>query len=201
MPRQLPEHILVTLLQQCLVSSRCQASRTRLQHLTASTRSLHSNSSSQHLRGQTPPHKVPRRSFHSHNEVEYRPAIAAASEGGQNISSKTSERDEKNTQKEESYAVLGGGITGLVAAYHLTADFPNSKVTLFEKSDRLGGWLQSKHVDVGNGNIVFEQGPRTLRPHGPNALATLEIVCCLLVIYRNVTNWVIRLLNWDFKIK
>lgn len=96
---------------------------------------------------------------------------------GQSNSSSVSERYEENAQKEERFAVLGGGITGLVATYYLAKNFPNSKITLFEKSDRLGGWLQSKHVDVGNGNIVFEQGPRTLRPHGPNGLATLEIVC------------------------
>lgn len=74
-------------------------------------------------------------------------------------------------------AVLGGGITGLASAYYLSRSLPNAKITLFEASSRLGGWLHSKQVDVSNGSIVFEQGPRNLRPTVPNGLITLELVC------------------------
>ena len=73
-------------------------------------------------------------------------------------------------------AVLGGGITGLATAYYLSKSLPNAKITLFEASSRLGGWLHSASVDVGNGKIVFEQGPRNLRPTMPNGLITLELV-------------------------
>lgn len=75
-------------------------------------------------------------------------------------------------------AVLGGGITGLASAYYLSRSLPNARITLFEASSRLGGWLHSKQVDVSNGSIVFEQGPRNLRPSVPNGLITLELVCC-----------------------
>lgn len=75
-------------------------------------------------------------------------------------------------------AVLGGGITGLASAYYLSRSLPDVKITLFEASSRLGGWLHSNHVDVSNGSIVFEQGPRNLRPSVPNGLITLELVCC-----------------------
>ena len=75
-----------------------------------------------------------------------------------------------------SIAVLGGGITGLASAYFISRDIPNAKVTLFEASSRLGGWLHSKSVDVGTGNVVFEQGPRSLRPTMPNGLITLNLV-------------------------
>lgn len=73
-------------------------------------------------------------------------------------------------------AVLGGGITGLVSAYYLSKEFPNARVVLFEGSSRLGGWVKSEKVDVGNGSVIFEQGPRNLRPSIPNGLITLDLV-------------------------
>lgn len=75
-------------------------------------------------------------------------------------------------------AVLGGGITGLSAAFHLSKRFPSSRLILLEKSDRLGGWIKSKRVrfDIPGGDIgeaVVESGPRTLRPQSK---ALLELV-------------------------
>ena len=76
-------------------------------------------------------------------------------------------------------AVIGGGITGLSTAYYLSKALPKSaRIVLFEGSSRLGGWLNSTSVDVGNGKVIFEGGPRTLRPSVPNGLITLELVCC-----------------------
>ena len=75
-----------------------------------------------------------------------------------------------------SIAVLGGGITGLASAYFLSKDLPNTKITLYEASSRLGGWLHSRSVDIGSGNVIFEQGPRNLRPTIPNGLVTLTLV-------------------------
>lgn len=77
-------------------------------------------------------------------------------------------------------AVLGGGITGLASAYFLTQRLPDAKITLFESTARLGGWLHSKQFDVGNGKVLFEQGPRNLRPNMPNGLVTLNLVGCVL---------------------
>ena len=79
-------------------------------------------------------------------------------------------------------AVLGGGITGLASAYYLSKRLPESKIVLFEASSRLGGWLNSRSVDVGNGKVVFEQGPRTLRPTVPNGIITLDLVRNLLLL-------------------
>lgn len=83
-----------------------------------------------------------------------------------------------STTKPESsnIAVLGGGITGLASAYFLSRDLPNANITLFEASSRLGGWLHSRSVDVGSGNVIFERGPRNLRPSTPNGLVTLGLV-------------------------
>ena len=38
-----------------------------------------------------------------------------------------------------SYAVIGGGVTGLAAAYELRAQAPDARIIVFEASDRLGG--------------------------------------------------------------
>lgn len=80
-------------------------------------------------------------------------------------------------------AVLGGGITGLVSAYYLSKEFPNAKIVLFEGSSRLGGWVRSEKVDVGNGSVIFEQGPRNLRPSIPNGLITLDLVGASSLVY------------------
>lgn len=68
-------------------------------------------------------------------------------------------------------AILGGGITGLASAYFLTQQLPTARATIFEASDRMGGWLSSKRVPVKDGTILFEAGPRTLRPHQNGVLA------------------------------
>ncbi|KAI5284810.1 oxygen-dependent protoporphyrinogen oxidase, partial [Ascosphaera aggregata] len=72
-------------------------------------------------------------------------------------------------------AVIGGGITGLTAAYRLSED-PRTHVTLYEKEPRLGGWLQSEYVAAGEKRVLFEFGPRTFRLGFFSALATLELL-------------------------
>ena len=79
-------------------------------------------------------------------------------------------------QTNQDVAILGGGITGLASAFYLSSINPHTKVTLYESGPRLGGWLHSTSVDVGNGKVVFEQGPRNLRPSVPNGLVTLDLV-------------------------
>lgn len=65
-------------------------------------------------------------------------------------------------------AVLGGGITGLTTAFYLAKQLPpTSTITIYESSDRLGGWMRTQKVQVNVGNtsglVPFERGPRTLR--------------------------------------
>ncbi|XP_035659829.1 protoporphyrinogen oxidase-like [Branchiostoma floridae] len=63
-----------------------------------------------------------------------------------------------------SVAVIGGGISGLSAAYYLSkAPHLVNKVVLLEGSSRLGGWLQSTRTEEG---AIFEHGPRSLRVAG-----------------------------------
>lgn len=70
-------------------------------------------------------------------------------------------------------SVLGGGISGLSAAYYLVKKNV-TPITLYETSSRLGGWIKTeKHTGKG---FIFESGPRTIRPKGPTGKNTLELV-------------------------
>lgn len=70
--------------------------------------------------------------------------------------------------------VIGGGLSGLTAAYRLAQRSPYKRVTLLERSKRLGGWIDStRHairIDAGDaaseGDVLLEGGPRTIRPRG-----------------------------------
>lgn len=55
--------------------------------------------------------------------------------------------------------ILGGGISGLATAYFLKN---KAKVTLIEKCDRVGGWIET----LDKGDFFFEKGPRGFRPRG-----------------------------------
>lgn len=73
-------------------------------------------------------------------------------------------------------AILGGGITGLATAHYLSEEYPDAKITLYESKPHLGGWMNTKAVDVGNGEVMFESGPRSLRPQAPNGTLALRLV-------------------------
>ncbi|XP_035871414.1 protoporphyrinogen oxidase isoform X2 [Phyllostomus discolor] len=66
--------------------------------------------------------------------------------------------------------VLGGGISGLAASYHLSRAARPPKVVLVEGSERLGGWVRSVR---GPGGAVFELGPRGIRAAGALGARTL----------------------------
>jgi oxygen-dependent protoporphyrinogen oxidase len=69
--------------------------------------------------------------------------------------------------------ILGGGISGLSAAYYLSRLAPQLRIRLLEASDRVGGWIKSEHV---SDNVLFEAGPRTLRPQGVGGALLLDMV-------------------------
>ena len=71
-------------------------------------------------------------------------------------------------------AVLGGGISGLSAAWNLvrSSGVP-VEVTVYEAASRVGGWMASSKTSDG---AVFEMGPRSLRTAGPSARVAMELV-------------------------
>jgi oxygen-dependent protoporphyrinogen oxidase len=74
-----------------------------------------------------------------------------------------------------SYAVVGGGISGLVAAYRLrVAAGPDATITVFDPADRLGGVLRTERIggqplDVGAEAFIAR------RPEVPALLAELGL--------------------------
>ena len=89
-------------------------------------------------------------------------------------------------QQAKRVAVLGGGITGLVAAHELANQLPNAKITLYEATKKLGGWIDTERIEVDDGHILFEWGPRTLRSDmrttGHNSRWTVELVSLMLFV-------------------
>lgn len=69
--------------------------------------------------------------------------------------------------------ILGGGISGLSAAWFYQKKYPDHKITLLEKMERLGGWIDK----VQENGFVFEKGPRTLAcSRSPKLQALIEEV-------------------------
>ncbi|KAI9892454.1 MAG: oxygen-dependent protoporphyrinogen oxidase [Vezdaea aestivalis] len=84
---------------------------------------------------------------------------------------------DKPLPRARDIAIIGGGITGLTAAYKAAKLSPQSKVTVYEAKSRLGGWICSDYVDIGNGDkVLFESGPRSLRLSGLQGLFTTQLI-------------------------
>lgn len=73
----------------------------------------------------------------------------------------------------KTIAVLGGGLTGLSAAFHLSRRFPAAQIIVHNADARFGGWIRSERVSVSDADVLLEAGPRTLRP---NSRSVLELV-------------------------
>ncbi|XP_072049287.1 protoporphyrinogen oxidase-like [Amphiura filiformis] len=78
------------------------------------------------------------------------------------------------------FVVIGGGITGLSAAFFLRRyvrkNGKEPKIVVLEGSKRLGGWIHSVRTEEG---AVHELGPRTLRPAGCAGQTTINLACAL----------------------
>jgi len=69
--------------------------------------------------------------------------------------------------------VLGGGVAGLSAAYYALSNPGVRRVVVLESSSRLGGWIQTIRNSDG---VLYEKGPRTIRPAGAQGANTLALV-------------------------
>lgn len=196
MPSQFPEHALVILLRQCFTTPRCQALRCWRQTLPqSSTRPHHTSPAHRRLTPKLMAIGRQQRYYGAHDGQSDNEIRSLGRTNSSRFSSMELQEFGSSVQLEQHgngggqqpqesnrIAILGGGITGLASAHYLAKELPNAKIAVYEGSDRLGGWLHSKQVDVGNGTVLFEQGPRTLRPNTPAATTTLEIVCSIMYL-------------------
>ncbi len=65
--------------------------------------------------------------------------------------------------------ILGGGISGLTAAYFLQKRVLGSSLRLIEKTSHLGGWIKTKNEQ----GFIFEMGPRLFKTTSSAALLEL----------------------------
>lgn len=74
--------------------------------------------------------------------------------------------------RKKKYVIVGGGITGLTLAWQLYRRYGNQiEITLLEKENRFGGWLQTDRY----GEFCFERGPHSCRAQGgQSALELIE---------------------------
>ncbi|KAG1862760.1 hypothetical protein DFJ58DRAFT_681020 [Suillus subalutaceus] len=80
-----------------------------------------------------------------------------------------------------SIAILGGGLTGLSAAFHLSRRFPAAQITLLNKDIHFGGWIHSRRAritlkDGRETSVLLEAGPRTLRPNSKSVLELINLL-------------------------
>lgn len=77
--------------------------------------------------------------------------------------------------------MLGGGLSGLSSAYHLSRRFPKSQIVLLEKQSQLGGWVRSDRVSLPElgASVLLEGGPRTLRPNNESVLELVSKGYCI----------------------
>ena len=70
------------------------------------------------------------------------------------------------TDHQSTYAIIGGGISGLSSAFYLQKKKPEASITVFESSDRLGGVLKSvRHGDFlveGSADMFVTQPPAAI---------------------------------------
>ena len=71
---------------------------------------------------------------------------------------------------------IGGGISGLAAAFYLTKKAPGLPITIYESSSRPGGWIKTVNLNTKYGNVQFETGPRTIHPAGVSFTVTIDMV-------------------------
>lgn len=76
----------------------------------------------------------------------------------------------KSSSKPKHVVIVGGGISGLAAAYKLYEINANLKVTILEASERCGGVISS----IRQGQLILEEGPDSILTQKPWALNLIK---------------------------
>jgi protoporphyrinogen/coproporphyrinogen III oxidase len=67
--------------------------------------------------------------------------------------------------------IVGGGISGLAAAYYASKNIPHARVTLLEAGGQWGGKIVTDRVTVAEGQFIIEGGPDTFLATKPWGVA------------------------------
>jgi oxygen-dependent protoporphyrinogen oxidase len=67
--------------------------------------------------------------------------------------------------------IIGGGISGLSAAYYVTKKLPDAQISLLEASNRWGGKITTDRATFDDGQFIIEGGPDTFLATKPYATA------------------------------
>jgi len=70
--------------------------------------------------------------------------------------------------KKKHILIVGGGISGLSAAWYISKISPDFAITILEKNNRIGGWIET--IDAMG--FQFEKGPRIFKPSKSRELLT-----------------------------
>lgn len=90
------------------------------------------------------------------------------------------------TEVPRDIAILGGGLTGLATAFFTHIYNPDARITVYEASNRLGGWIDTEEVTVKTpsgetGKVLFQRGGRMLKTMNDKAryddLVFWKLVC------------------------
>ena len=66
--------------------------------------------------------------------------------------------------RSQNFAVIGAGISGLSTAFYLSRSFPKCSVTVFEKNNHVGGWLNTQNHAISQAHSrTIELGARLIR--------------------------------------
>ncbi len=67
--------------------------------------------------------------------------------------------------------IVGGGISGLAAAYYASKNLPDARVTLIEAGKQWGGKIATERVSLDEGQFIIEGGPDTFLATKPWGVA------------------------------
>ncbi|WP_188207071.1 protoporphyrinogen oxidase [Alkalibacillus aidingensis] len=87
------------------------------------------------------------------------------------------------SDERKQVVIIGGGITGLTAAYYLQTSDMNTEVTLVEKSDHLGGKIKTEKRD----GFTIERGPDSFLERKTTAKQLVEDLGMADQLVRNST--------------
>jgi oxygen-dependent protoporphyrinogen oxidase len=75
---------------------------------------------------------------------------------------------EQSNNANKRIAIIGGGISGLSAAWYLQQNFRDADITVLEEAERWGGKVVTEHIDgYGERSFIIEGGPESFVTRKP----------------------------------